>query len=170
MSEALSEALHGKDVCIASKSATTQQQLSLGVDDPDANSSGEGCGLDGADVAASSGMSAQHAQQHESEEALAAGGIYDTVEVVTLETPQRAEVKAEVLLDPRVTLLPKQLGRGTFGRVVEGRYQGQRVVSCGCGGAGRVAHKAVITRGSTGRHTATGPCVAHALCWLDRRK
>eukprot|EP00198_Chlamydomonas_reinhardtii_P008793 XP_001698130.1 predicted protein [Chlamydomonas reinhardtii] len=123
----VSEALHGKDVCIASKSATTQQQLSLGVDDPDANSSGEGCGLDGADVAASSGMSAQHAQQHESEEALAAGGIYDTVEVVTLETPQRAEVKAEVLLDPRVTLLPKQLGRGTFGRVVEGRYQGQRV-------------------------------------------
>ncbi|KAG2441705.1 hypothetical protein HXX76_003321 [Chlamydomonas incerta] len=50
------------------------------------------------------------------------GGI-DTMEVVTLDTPQMVTISA----DPRVTLLPAVLGRGAFGRVVEGRYQGQRV-------------------------------------------
>ncbi|KAG2425582.1 hypothetical protein HXX76_013625 [Chlamydomonas incerta] len=54
--------------------------------------------------------------------------MYDTVEVVTLDRPVRhVDVKPEVLLDPTVTLLPITLGRGAFGRVVEGRYQGQRV-------------------------------------------
>ncbi|KAG2451852.1 hypothetical protein HYH02_003628 [Chlamydomonas schloesseri] len=47
----------------------------------------------------------------------------DTMEVVTLDTPQMVTVSA----DPCVSLLPVVLGRGAFGRVVVGRYQGQRV-------------------------------------------
>ncbi|KAG2482065.1 hypothetical protein HYH03_018975 [Edaphochlamys debaryana] len=48
--------------------------------------------------------------------------------VVTLATPQRVAADAEVLLDPRVSLLPDRvLGKGSFGRVLEGRYQGRAV-------------------------------------------
>eukprot|EP00198_Chlamydomonas_reinhardtii_P008794 XP_001698131.1 predicted protein [Chlamydomonas reinhardtii] len=45
------------------------------------------------------------------------------MDVVTLDTPLLVNVSA----DPRVKLLPVMLGRGAFGRVLEGRYQGQRV-------------------------------------------
>ncbi|KAG2441706.1 hypothetical protein HXX76_003322 [Chlamydomonas incerta] len=121
--------------CTASTSTNTQQRLSLVADGPEANVSvGEGGGLlDGALAsAAGAGVASsqsQHAQLDLEETAAVAANlnIYDTVEVVTWDTPQHVEVKPEVLLDPRVTLLPKQLGRGTYGRVVEGIYQGQHV-------------------------------------------
>eukprot|EP00198_Chlamydomonas_reinhardtii_P011782 XP_001701119.1 predicted protein [Chlamydomonas reinhardtii] len=101
--------------------------------------------------------------------------MYDTVEVVTLDRPVRhVELKAESLLDPTVTLLPITLGRGAFGRVVEGRYQGQRVavkllndsaflVSAGVaqstgGAAGARGPRAEAAGGATEGHSAAGQC------------
>ncbi|KAG2451851.1 hypothetical protein HYH02_003627 [Chlamydomonas schloesseri] len=117
-SSSASEGLPGATADVMSSPSATEQQLSRLPDRLGGASSRSE--LDGACA------SVQDAQ-HDSDEGLEMAGIYETVEVVTLDTPQRVEVKTDVLLDPTVTLLPKQLGRGTFGRVLEGRYQGQKV-------------------------------------------
>ncbi len=47
--------------------------------------------------------------------------------VVTPFTPHRPDVRMEVEHGTELQLLPKALGRGSFGRVVQGTYQGQLV-------------------------------------------
>ncbi len=47
--------------------------------------------------------------------------------VVTPLTPHRPDVRMEVEHGTELQLLPKALGRGSFGRVVQGTYQGQLV-------------------------------------------
>ncbi|KXZ51209.1 hypothetical protein GPECTOR_13g696 [Gonium pectorale] len=50
-----------------------------------------------------------------------------SAEVITLLTPPRPDVHLDARPGNEVTLLPTVLGKGGFGRVVEGLYQGQRV-------------------------------------------
>ncbi|KXZ43210.1 hypothetical protein GPECTOR_97g748 [Gonium pectorale] len=53
--------------------------------------------------------------------------LLDTPVLVTPTTPHRADVRLDLQCDTEVQLLPAVRGQGSFGRVVEGLYAGQRV-------------------------------------------